>query len=258
MSFYPQLGSGAVTQFPFRRTRQWRAITNQLESGEQIAVSDSAGGEMSWSLQYEDLTNSEVQAISDLFDQSQGQFGAFTFVDPMANLLGWSENLSNAAWQSTELSLAGGAPDPLGTQRATVISNYAAGPISFSQTLGISGDYVSCFSAYVRASSSQTIALQRDRQQTAITVTTQWKRIFLSGKGTPGAAQSTFSIVLAPGQEIGVFGLQAEAQPWPSAYKPTSAAAGIYEETYFAGAELTVTAKSMGLSRASINLISRI
>ncbi len=43
---------------------------------------------MAWSLKYEDLTTAEAQAISGVFTASQGQFGYFTFIDPLANLMG--------------------------------------------------------------------------------------------------------------------------------------------------------------------------
>jgi len=244
MSFYPQIGSGVVTQFPFQRQRQWRAITTQLESGELISLPDAAGGQMTWSLQYRDLTTAEAQAVR--------------FIDPLANLLGWSENLAGAGWQANELSISSGASDPLGTQRASTVSNPTAGSLQLTQTLGISGDYVACFSAYVRASAAATVTMHRDGQQTAAAVGPNWARVLISGTGTAGAVQSTFSLILAAGQSVNVFGLQVEAQPWPSVYKPTSAAAGIYEETYFADDELTITSTSLGFSRASVNLISRI
>ncbi len=49
-----------------------------------------------------------------------------------------------------------------------------------------------------------------------------------SGTGIAGAAQSTFSLAVPAGQTIDVFGVQVEAQPWPSVYRQTSAASGIY------------------------------
>ena len=258
MSFYPQIGSGVVTQFPFQRTRQWRAIANRMESGELIALPDTAGGQMAWALKYEGLTDAETEALSGLFTAAQGPFGSFTFIDPMANLLARSEDLTGAGWQSTELGIAASVADPLGTQRASVVSNSSPGTLTLSQTLRVSGDYVACFSAYVQASVTGTITMLRDNQQTVVKVGPQWSRIHVSGAGISGASQSTFSLVLAAGQTVNVFGLQVEAQPWPSVYKPTSAAAGIYEETYFADDELVITSTGLGFSRAAINLISRI
>jgi hypothetical protein len=257
MSFYPQIGSGVVAQFPFARRRMWRAITNQMESGEVITLPDSAGGQVAWSLKYEDLTTAEAQAISALFAESQGRFGSFTFIDPLANLLGWSEDFTKAGWQLGEMSASAGVSDPLGTQRASAVTNSGAAPQALSQTLGVSGDYVACFSAYLRASAATSVTMQRDGVETAAAVGPQWKRVLVSGTGTAGAAQSTFSLVIPAGQTIEVWGMQAEAQPWPSVYKQTSAGTGIYNETYFADDELTITSTGPGFSRAAIGLISR-
>jgi hypothetical protein len=258
MSFYPQIGTGVVTQFPFARKRQWRAITNQLESRELITLPDSAGGEIAWGLKYEDLTTTEAQSLSSLFAASQGQFGSFTFIDPMANLIGWSEDFSRANWQLGEMTATAGVGDPLGTQRASAIANTGGAAQPLAQTLGVSGDYVACFSAWVRAGAPTSITMQRDGQQQAAAVGPQWRRVLISGTGNGGATQSTFSLVVPAGQTIFVWGMQVEVQPWPSVYKQTTTAAGIYEETYFADDEMVVTNTGVGFSRAAINLISRI
>src|SRR5580658_9289377 len=258
MSWYPQIGSGSVAQFPVSRSRRWRAIVNDLEDGEQIMLPDTAAGQIQWKLSYQDLVNAEVQNLSNLFAASQGEFGAFTFIDPLANLLGWSEGLSQPAWQLGLLETAAGATDPLGTQRAWTLANPSPGIQTLQQTLGISGDYVACFSAYLWSSVAGTVTLQRDGTQVTVSVGPVWKRAYVSGLGVGGAAQSTFSIGLAAGQAIDVFGLQVEAQPYPSAYKQTSAALGIYEQTYFANDELTITTTSVGLSSCEITLMSQV
>jgi hypothetical protein len=236
----------------------WRAITNQLESGELITLPDTAGGQVAWSLKYEDLTTTEAQAISGVFTASQGQFGYFTFIDPLANLMGSSEDFTQAGWQLGEMTTASGIADPLGTQRASAVSNAGAASQALSQTLGLSGDYVACLSAYVRSATVTTVTLQRDNVQTVAAVGPQWTRVLVSGTGAAGAAQSTFSLTVPAGQTIDVWGMQVEAQPWPSVYKQTTTATGIYDETYFADDELTMTSTGPGFSRASINLISRI
>ncbi len=258
MSWYPQVGAGSVAQFPVTRSRRWRAITNELEGGEQIMLPDTTAGQIQWKLSYQDLTNAEVQNLSNLFAASQGEFGAFTFIDPLANLLGWSEDLSQSAWQPGLLRAAAGVTDPLGTMRASSVTNPAAGPQTLLQTLGVSGGYVACLSAYLRSDVAGTVTLQRDGTQVTVSVGPAWKRAYVSGLGTSGAIQSTFSIVLAAGQAISVWGMQVEAQPYPSAYRRTGSALGIYEETYFADDELTSTSTSVGLSSCAINLVSRV
>lgn len=258
MSFYPQIGQGTVSQFPLRRTRKWRAITNELESGEQFIVPDAAGGQIEWYLRYTDLSDAETASLDNLFAASFGSYGSFAFIDPLANLLGWSEDFSKPDWQLGLLSQSAGAGDPMGTQRASSIANGSTGTQQVSQSLGISGDYVACFSAWVRANAAGTITLQRDASQTTAAIGPQWTRIYLSAAGTAAAVSSTFSIAIPAGQTIDVWGPQVEAQPFPSVYRQTTAALGIYGETYFGNDDMKVNSTAPGLSSCTIKLISRV
>ena len=258
MSWFPQIGSGAIVQFPTTRTRRWRAILNELESGEQIMLPDRTAGQIEWRLAFQDLTDAEATSLRSLFTSSQGSFGTFTFIDPLANLVGWSEDLTQPNWQCGLLHTNGGITDPMGTKRASSISNPSAGTQALQQSLEISGDYVVCFSLWIRSDAAATILLQRDNAQTSVTTGPAWKREFLSTRGTAGATQSTFSVAIPAGQTIDLWGLQVEAQPYASVYKPTSTPEGIFEETWFENDELTITNTSMGLSSCEIRLISRV
>src|SRR5947209_5981276 len=127
MNWIPQIGAGSVAQFPLQRRRRWRTIVNELENGERIALPDVEAGRIEWRLSYRDLTDSETSRLRALFVGSRGTYGAFSFVDPLANLLGWSEDLSHPDWQSGLLTVASGAVDPVGTQTASTISNGTPG-----------------------------------------------------------------------------------------------------------------------------------
>jgi hypothetical protein len=258
MSLFPQIGAGSVAQFPLTRSRRWRAIANQLESTEQIMLPDTAAGEIGWRLSYQDLTDTEAGALSSLFASSQGSFGAFTFVDPMANLLGWSEDLSQPVWQAGLLQHASGVNDPLGTLRASSITNASPGAQTLTQTLALPGSYVACFSVYLRSDTAGSVTLQRDGTHVTAAVGPAWQRVFVSGAGTGEAVQSSFSISVAAAQTVDVWGLQVEVQPYPSAYRQTTAPLGIYEETYFENDELRIARVSPALSSCEIRLLSRV
>lgn len=258
MNWYPQIGAGSMAQLPVSRTRKWRAIKNSLESGEQVTLPDRTAGQIEWKLTYQDLSSAEAQSLSSMFASSQGQFAPFAFVDPMANLLGWSEGLSQSCWQAGLMQVNAGLADPLGTQRAWSLANPNTAAQTLQQTVAIPGSYVACFSAYLQSGVPGTVILQRDGNQTTLRVGPGWTRGYLSGVGANGAAQSIFSIVVNAGQLVNVWGLQVEAQPYPSAYKQTGEAPGIYEETYFAGDELTMTSTGPGLSACEIGLVSRV
>jgi hypothetical protein len=229
-----------------------------MEDGALIMLPDPAAGQIQWKLSYRDLVAAEVQSLRELFTASQGEFAAFTFIDPLANLLGWSENLSQSAWQLGLLQTAAGVTDPMGTVRASSVTNASGGTQSLQQSLGVSGDYVACFSVYLRCGVAGAVTLHRDGTALAVTLGPAWQRVFVNGTGVGGAGQSTFSVALPAGMTIDVWGLQVEAQPYPSAYKQTSAALGIYEETYFGEDDLTITSTNLGFSSCEITLISRV
>src|SRR5215831_7469615 len=99
MNWFPQIGAGSVAQFPLHRKRQWRAITNVLASGERISLPDPDGGSIQWLLTYQELTDAEVVTLNTLFTNSTGEASSFGFIDPFANLLGWSEDFTKPDWQ---------------------------------------------------------------------------------------------------------------------------------------------------------------
>jgi hypothetical protein len=258
VNYFPQTGAGSVAQFPLQRTRQWRRVSNRLESGEMIMLPDAPASRIAWGLKYTDVTAAESAKFSALFATCYGQYGAFLFVDPMANLLAWSEDYTRPNWQPGLLNTSPGAADPIGTTRASTIVNPAKGEQPLIQTLDLPGDYVACLSVWARSDSGAAFALTRDGLRLNVALTPGWTRYNISGTGTAGAASSTFSVVVGAGQTAQIFGAQVEAQPAASAYKQTSTPMGIYPETYFAADELSMTSTGPGLFAFDIDLISRV
>jgi hypothetical protein len=258
VNYFPQTGAGSIAQFPVQRTRQWRWISNQMESGEMIMLPDAPASRIAWNLQYTDVTAAEAAKFSTLFDTCFGQYGAFLFVDPMANLLAWSEDFTRPDWQPGLLSISAAAADPMGSRRASTIVNAAAAEQSLTQTVDLPGDYVACLSVWARSDSGAAFALVRDGSRSNVQLTPSWTRYSISGRGTAGAASSSFSLVLSAGQTAQIFGPQVDAQPAASSYKQTSAAMGIYPETYFASDEMPMTNTAPGLFAFEIDLISRV
>jgi hypothetical protein len=156
------------------------------------------------------------------------------------------------------LQCVSGVTDPLGTQRAWSLANGSPGTQQLQQTLGVPGAYVACFSAYFRADTAGPITMSRDSVTTTAAIGPAWTRGFVSGPGSAGATQSTFAIAAGAGQTVEVFGLQVEVQPYPSLYKQTTTAPGIYEETWFGNDVLTITGTSPGFSSCNIVLVSRV
>jgi len=256
MIWYPQLSSGSIAQLPLARRRQWRSIANEMESGERISVTDSYSNQVTWSLSYQDLSDAEVLKLQNLFSASHGRAMSFGFADPLANLLGWSEDLTRPNWQSGLLQVSGAVTDPFGARMAWTVSNVSAGPLTLQQNVGLPGEYVTCFSLWIKGPIGTTVALQRDSAEARVPVPSAWKRVNITGAGAAGTSQSNFGITLAAGQQIQMFGPQVEVQPYASAYKTSVAPRGIYEETTFGEDELSVVGTGPGLSSCQLTLIS--
>jgi hypothetical protein len=258
MIWFPQLSSGSAAQFPIVRSRSWRSISNRLEDESLIFLPDTAAGQVEWRFSYQDLSDAEKQRLDDLFAQVQGRFGSFAFIDPMANLLGWSEDLSQPDWQAGLLQTQSNILDPVGTHRAWSLTNTSAGAQSLTQSVTVSGEYVCCFSAWARRASPGTVVIARDSSQVTVRAGTSWKRISIGGQGVAGADASTCSITLGPGQTVELWGLQLEAQPHASSYKATGPAQGSYENTSFGMDELTFRSDGVGRSSCGFVLTSQI
>src|ERR1039457_3738684 len=124
MPTYPQLGSGALSQFPVQKTRRLRTVVNQAADGSTIKLADPAAEATEWLLTYADLSDAEAAALRAFFDSAEGTLNGFTFLDPAGNLLAWSDQLDNAMWQKDPLlSLTGGVADPLGGTLAWRLNN---------------------------------------------------------------------------------------------------------------------------------------
>jgi len=257
MTWFPQLSTGCLVQLPLSRRLVWRAITNRLENGERISLPDTPAGRIEWNLAYKELSEGEAAGMGSFFRNCRGAFGTFSFADPSANLLGWSEDLSRPDWQHGLLSVVPNRAAPNGTLSASTLINAVGAAQQLTQTVALPGQYTTCFSAWLRSDSPATVTLRRGSAVQPLAITSNWKRYYLTG-AVPGEDNAPFSVELQPGQSMDVWGFQVEAGPYPSQYVPVTTASGIYERTSFAADELAITATGVGLFATEFTLISRL
>ena len=256
MTWFPQLASGTSTQLPIRKTVRWREISNEIESGECLRIGDLGEQSIAWNLTLRDLSDSELQAITTLFAAVGGRYGSFGFVDPFANLLAGSEDLTRPEWQTGLLSCTSGLADPRGGTGAWQVQNTGSADLELQQSLAIPGGLVSNFSLYIRGEVPSSLRIGRDSKVSTVLVDSTWRRVWLSGAGDANVSSSTFGIHLAAGQTVEVWGMQVEAQPFPSAYKALTGPNGVYLRTSFASDELKTRVTGPGRTDCDIQLIS--
>ncbi|MGB7759162.1 MAG: hypothetical protein WBL61_04990 [Bryobacteraceae bacterium] len=254
MNVYPQLVTGALSQFPIVKQRRPRTVVNAASDGSSIKLADPAGAAVEWQLRYTNLSDSELAALQQFFMAMEGSLNSFTFLDPAANLLAWSEDLTNAVWAAAPfLTLSGVMADPLGGSNAWQLANSGAGSQTLTQTLNAPASYTYCFSVYAFSSQPATIQLSIGSNSTRFALSSRWNRIQIAGMGNATASPVEFGIELPAGATVSVFGPQVEAQAAPSAYK-TGTTGGVYTNARFRDDAFTLTSGDVNHHSATVNI----
>jgi len=255
MTVYPQLASGALSQFPVQKTRRARTVVNRAADGSTIKLADPAGEVTEWVLTYTDLSDDEAAGLRAFFSAAEGTLNGFTFLDPAGNLLAWSEQLDHAVWQKDPLlSLTGNIADPHGTTRAWRLNNGGQAEQAAGQTLAAPGEYQYCFSVYVRSTTATSVGLTVGSQTARRTVSRDWTRIACMASGAPGATSVHFAVAIGAGDVLDVYGLQVEAQTSASGYK-ASGPGGVYEDAHLGDDDLTITTTDVNRHSCTVKII---
>ena len=238
MLVFPQLTSGAIGQLPIVRRRRYIAPINVLGDGSSITYPDSTPRTNFWELTLRDLSDPEADSIRQLFQSVEGRRGAFTFLDPTANLLADSEELDSTSWSKDPLlQLTPGVADPIGGLRAIRLINTGQDLQSLTQTLDGPGWFNYCFSVYGRSSGSSGLSLRRSSSSNVharvFPLGAAWTRCALSGALNTTGETVQFALQFPAGASVDLFGIQAEAQPSASGYKQSRARDGVYSNARF-------------------------
>jgi len=254
MLVYPQLGTGALSQFPVQKRRRLRTVVNAAADGSFVKLADPNGEYTEWSLSYAQLSDAEVSTLEQFFISAEGTLNGFTFLDPTSNLLAWSDQLNNAVWVAGPvLALTGGVADPAGGANGWHVSNPGAGAQSLVQTISGPGGYLYCLSAWVRSASASAVTLLLGSQSSGCAVTSNWARVVVAATGDPQADSISFGLEIAAGAAVDVYGMQVEPQGGASVYKP-STTGGVYEDARLRDDVLTTTATGVNQHSCTVNI----
>lgn len=259
--YYPQLPIGALAQYPAARNWSKRTIFNALQGGGRVVMQSPAPARVQFVLSYAGLSDVEFARLQALFTAAQGGFETFTFMDPIDNLLSWSEDFTASAWTIDPLiQPTKGNTDPFGGTAALRLTN--AGQVAQRVIQSIAGPswYQYCFSIYLRSDGPCSINVIRasasaEASQT-VTAGSSWLRATISGSLSPQEDGVRFGLELPAGASIYAFGAQAEAQPSAGSYKATVDRGGIYPGSRFDQDSLSQVAGAWGQYSTEIRVIS--
>jgi hypothetical protein len=234
MPCFPQLGTGASGQYPIRKRSSLRTIRNQCLDGREIKVADAAASSIDWQLTFQELIDDEMASLRDFFVSIEGSLGTFTFLDPTANLLAWSEKFDEAVWQRDPLlQVSGGAGDPFGGTLAFHAGNPTGAVLRIRQTLNVPGGYYYSLSLSARSDRPGEVTLLRGGETSIRATGPVWNRLVFASASSSSEETVEFGIELAPGASVDLYGAQVEPQIGASLYKKTTSAGGIYPDTRF-------------------------
>jgi hypothetical protein len=251
MLYFPQLATGAGSQFPVTRRAVRRTVVNAAPDGRMVKLADAGAASVEWQLSLAGLTGEEWGAIESVFEGAEGRLKSFTFLDPTDNLLVWSEDLSQVTWvKDAGLELTAGVADPAGTTRATRIGNSGGSALTIRQTLEIPGWYQYCFSVWTRSATPGDAWLWRTSAAGLVKKQFKtwgaWNRLAYSTKVSDTSETVSFGLELGAAGVVEVFGLQLEAQRGASKYKKTASRGGVWREAYFQDDALRLTSAGPG------------
>jgi hypothetical protein len=260
MGSFPQLSTGAISQYPLTKTIVTRTVINSLEDGSTIRLADPVS-QVKWDLSYTGLSQSEWTALSAFFSAMQGGAQTFTFADPTGNLLPWSEDFSQTVWTKDPLIVvAAGIADPMQGTSASSVTNTAQIAQGIVQQIPAPGSYNYCFSVYLRCAQACSVSLRcianSIEQDSPNLVNSDWTRYTQSVALSSPVNGVTFGLLLPAGIALDVYGMQVEAQPAAGTYKKTSEQGGVYLNSRFAQDQLPFSVDAPDIYSTKVSIVT--
>jgi hypothetical protein len=253
MPAFPVLGSGASVQLPLGKARVWRVVRTETRGGYRSVRGDAGASRIEWRLRYRDLSVAEAGALRQCYAEARGPVDTFAFADPFANLLANATDLSAPVWQAGSLTVAqDGTAGLAGGVPAFRLGNAGGQQAGIGQAVPGEGIAGLCFSVYLRCESEKRIRLTAGQFSSDALAGPLWRRFWVRGEGVVGGV----SISVPAASEIWAAAPQAEIQPAPTPFKPSSDGRGVYLKTRFAEAPLRITATGPDSYSAECTLFS--
>ena len=79
---FPKLKTGAVAQYPAKRTLRFSTDAIRFLDGSEQRFRDNSSVLHQWTIQLDLLDETELAALDQFFVSNQGRFGSFSFTDP--------------------------------------------------------------------------------------------------------------------------------------------------------------------------------
>ncbi len=214
---------------PLTRELRFTTRTNRTADATEYRNADQANPLFRWDLSIGPLADADYAAIQNFHSSRGGAYETFVFLDPLDNLLQWSEDFSQAAWvKSNPSQIVISAPTITNTGGSvnTVSQSIAANPQGITFTASV----------WLRGAATITLRLT-DGAGTTFTstagLTGAWQRYSVSGTFVAPASSVTVAFDIPAGASADFLGAQLAATSGPGAYSRTTLISGFHPKCSF-------------------------
>lgn len=255
--YYPHLNEGIAAQFPIRRTTRYRTVVNANDLTTNLRTADPGARRIAWWLRYQGLADNEMASLQNFFRTVRGPLDSFVFLDPEANLLAHSENLTEPVWQSTAgLSVTLAPVSPVEAEQAFRLTSAPGQTAQIYQAINANASYRWALSMYARAVAGDSLTLflrsANGEQSSTHTLESQWKRFHFGGQFWSSGTGVEVGLQLSGGASADVTAIQLETQCAPSRYKRSGSHGGIYPDARFAQDSVRFTTLAPNCHQAAL------
>ncbi len=236
MPLFPQVASGAVSQFPIRATPRYLTRRNVMADGTLFRYADMANPLGQFEVNFAALPDADINSLITFFQGRRGKYNRFTFLDPLRNLLKWSEDFTQAAWSSSGApTITSGQADPLGGTGAQLVTAGAGGASIWQDIAAGPESQYFTGSIWLKQSTpavSVTIRVEDAAGQQGdfvVTPPAAWQRFWSTKQFASSAASLTrLTIIFPASASVYTFGGQLAYLPGPGGYTKTKGTAGVH------------------------------
>lgn len=227
--------------YPLSREVRFTTRLNKLADLTEYRATERATPLFRWELDLRPLEDSELADLQNFFQARGGPYEGFIFFDPLDNLLKWSEDFSQAAWQKTspaDLQITSGIADPLGGGAAQRLTNTGGAPNSVRQFIAAAPAGITlCGSLWLRMATAPITLRLSDGAAEAFSRTVlpgpEWHRWHVAATFSGPGTQLGWEIEFPAAAAVDAFGAQMVAANGPGGYSRTTGISGFHPNCRF-------------------------
>jgi hypothetical protein len=247
---------------PLGRESRFTSRINRTPDYTEMRAQDQTGPLFRWNLQIGPISDAEATTLQSFYANCDGGYQTFAFLDPLDNLLQWSEDFTQSCWQSTSpssLLVTSGGTDPLGGTGAQTLANSSVSVNTVSQSLAANPQGMTLTaSVWLTGSAPITLRVSDGGSQNFAAIVSpsgSWQRYKVTGTFAASGSQIVWAADLPTNSGAEFFGAQLVSTPGPGAYTRTTTVSGFHPNCCFDSQALAHRVMAPNQNQVSVSIL---